>query len=111
MHTSRFRPRVFIMIFLPVMVDLCVETEIRELSPKVFVSLPKEYWDNKKTTEAIFQAIAAANDPVVKTEQVIGSRSIKLINWFNVIQVLPIEQTSMLITCPNCAVNTVVLGE
>ena len=53
------------------MVDLCVETEIREQSPKVFVSLPKEYWDNKKTTEAIFQAIAAANDPVVKTEQVI----------------------------------------
>jgi hypothetical protein len=91
------------------MVDLCVETEIRELSPKVFVSLPKEYWDNKKTTEAIFQAIAAANDPVVKTEQVIWS--IKLIHWLNVIQVLPIEQTSMLITCPNCAVNTVVLGE
>jgi len=55
------------------MVDVCVETEIRELSPKVFVSLPKEYWDNKITTEAIFHAIAASNDPAVKTEQVIRS--------------------------------------
>jgi hypothetical protein len=52
------------------MVDCCVETEIRELSPKSFVSLPKEYWDNKKTTNAIFQAIAAASDQTIKTEQV-----------------------------------------
>ena len=52
------------------MVDVCVETEIRDLSPKSFVSLPKEYWDNKKTTQAIFQAISAASDPLVKLEQV-----------------------------------------
>jgi hypothetical protein len=52
------------------MVDCCVETEIRELSPKSFVSLPKEYWDNKKTTNAIFQAIAAASDQMIKTEKV-----------------------------------------
>ena len=52
------------------MVDCCVETEIRELSPKSFVSLPKEYWDNKKSTNAIFKAIAAASDQAIKSEQV-----------------------------------------
>ena len=55
------------------MVDVCVETEIRELSPKTFVSLPKEFWDNKKSLDEIFCAIAAATDLRIKDEQVCKS--------------------------------------
>jgi hypothetical protein len=36
------------------------------------VPLPKEYWDNKKTIGAIFEAIAAATDAKVKAEQVLA---------------------------------------
>jgi len=52
------------------MVDVCAETEIRELLPKTFVPLPKEFWDNKKTIHDIFDAIAAAADPKIKEEKV-----------------------------------------
>ena len=62
--------RMIFLNFCLVMVDVCVETEIRDLSPKSFVPLPKEYWDNKKTTQTIFQSISAATDPSVKLEQV-----------------------------------------
>ncbi len=55
---------------LLVMVDVCAETEIRELLPKTFVPLPKEFWDNKKTIDDIFDAIAAATDPKIKEEKV-----------------------------------------
>lgn len=57
------------------MVDVCAEAEVRDLSAKTFVPLPKEYWDNKKTVADIFDAIAAANDPKIKEEQVKKSLS------------------------------------
>lgn len=50
------------------MIDSLVETEIRDMSPKSFMPLPKEYWDNCTNLKAIFDLINASNDPKVKVE-------------------------------------------
>ena len=51
------------------MVDLRVETELREKMPKTFAPLPQEYWDkNKKTFEEIFSCISASDNVNVKKQ-------------------------------------------
>ena len=51
------------------MVDIRVETEIREKMPKTFATLPQEYWDkNKKTFDEIFSCISASDNENVKKQ-------------------------------------------
>merc|ERR1719259_1612608 len=45
------------------MVDLKVETEIRESMPRAFAELPRQYWAANKTNfEEIFAAISASEN-------------------------------------------------
>ena len=65
------------------MVDLHVETEIREKMPKAFEPLPQEYWDNnKKTFKEIFACISASDNREVQT---------KSLNPYHVVQKYLIE--------------------
>ena len=51
------------------MVDLRVETEIREKMARPFADLPREYWAGNKTRfDEVFAAVAAYDDALVKDQ-------------------------------------------
>ena len=51
------------------MVDLRVETEIREKMVRSFADLPREYWAQNKTRfDEVFSAVAAYDDPLVREQ-------------------------------------------
>ena len=51
------------------MVDLKVETEIREKMPRAFAELPREYWTQNKTKfDDVFAALAAFDNAGVRAE-------------------------------------------
>lgn len=51
------------------MVDLRVESEVREKMPKSFAPLPQEYWDkNKNSFQKIFSCLAASDNREVQKE-------------------------------------------
>ena len=51
------------------MVDLKVETEIREKMARTFAELPRDYWTQNKTKfEDVFASIAAFDNAAVRAE-------------------------------------------
>lgn len=44
--------------YLKVQIDIRVETELRQTSPKSYIEMPKKYWNNKMTIEEIFNELS-----------------------------------------------------
>lgn len=55
MNTSWFD---LLWAYLKVQIDIRVETELRQTSPKSYIEMPKKYWNNKMTIEEIFNELS-----------------------------------------------------
>lgn len=48
--------------YLKVQIDIRVETELRQTSPKSYIEMPKKYWNNKMTIEEIFNELSTRDN-------------------------------------------------
>lgn len=48
--------------YLKVQIDIRVETELRQTSPKNYVEMPAKYWNNKMTIEEIFNDLSTRDN-------------------------------------------------
>ncbi|GLV32653.1 Nucleoporin 107kD [Carabus blaptoides fortunei] len=54
--------------YMKTLVDIRVESEIRDFVPKEYNPLPSEYWNNKMTLDEVFEKISATRDNRIRDE-------------------------------------------